>query len=408
MTRVYMDSNVFSNMKNKNHEKYEILNGELDKFKNNIAFVFSPAHIRDKTNDITDKKFDDFDFMKDFVIDNYISYHSVEKNSTFYLATPLEVFQDNDALESVDFVMNSLGGSYRELRKAISKIGEEMPIIVNNIGYERNELFNDDKVTEKFVSLVKGTLYHKDKSKIPFYDFYLQAYSMLDILGYSKDELSKKNSYNNIFNDSLHSYYARYCDYLVTEDEGLKRKSRILYNRCENSTSIVTVEEFIKLVGQVGKNTENNMSDVFRNLAQDLISGEILEERQDGDDFIFIIKPEAKYFNFFDIIVVIKSLSEGIYVFIKKSQIHYLSTPNYRECEMITNRMVEILGDDFSPASKFDFDIEVEEMRNNQWKGRYWDFGDTRIHLQESKASKEFCIQVGPLTQWPMLERFTK
>jgi hypothetical protein len=88
MARIYFDSNVFSKLRNNNIEKYKTLNEVLKKYKDNLVFVFSHAHLRDKVNDLTDYKYLDFEFMQEFVIDNYLSYHLLEKYTSFYLATP--------------------------------------------------------------------------------------------------------------------------------------------------------------------------------------------------------------------------------------------------------------------------------------------------------------------------------
>lgn len=405
MARIYFDSNVFSKLRNNNLEKYKILNERL-KYRDNLVFVFSHAHLRDKMNDLTDYKYRDFEFMQEFVIDNYLSYHLLEKYTSFYLATPLEVFQDNDALVNVDFVMNFMGSTYKEVRALVEKGGKEILYTIGETTYDLNLLFCDGKIGDKFAGFIKNTLHHQDKSKIPFYDFYLQSYSMLDMLGFSKDGLSSKNSYNNIFNDSLHSYYARYCDYLVTEDDGLIKKSRLLYDKFQDATKILTVDEFIDQIGLIGNSTENSVTDIFRKLALDLFSGEILSKSEEADSVTYNIMPNQKYLNFFDNIVIMKSEADGIYVFITKKEIHYQSSPNYRECQMITNRMIRILGNDINLKSEFDFDKEVEEMRKETWLGRYWDFGDTTIRLLNAKGSKEFCIQIGPLSKWPHLSRF--
>lgn len=406
MARIYFDSNVFSKLRNKTDEKYQALNEMLIQYKKNLVFVFSHAHLRDKVNDLTDYKYLDFEFMQEFVNDNYLSYHLLEKQTSFYLATPLQVFQDNDALVNVDFVMNFMGSTYKEIRALIERGGKELPYKIGETTYDLKKLFCDGKISDNFVEFVKNTLHHKDKTKIPFYDFYVQSYGMLDMLGYSKDGLNSKNSYNNIFNDSLHSYYARYCDYLVTEDEGLIKKSRLLYDKCQDSTQILTVNEFIDQIELIGCSTENSVTDIFRKVALDLSSDNILSKSEETDSVTYNISPYQKYFNFFDNLVVIKSQAEGFYVFITKKPVHLQSSPNYRECEIITNKMTDILGSDINLKSKFDFNVEVEELKNETWTGRYWDFGDTCILLQQRKGNKEFCIQIGPLTKWSHLSRF--
>lgn len=403
MARIYFDSNVYSNLRNKKEEKYKLLNDTISKFKSNLIFVYSHAHIRDKISDLTEHKFDDFKFMKELVVDNYLSYHGVEKNTDFYLATPLEVFEDNDSLDSVDSVMNFMSRPYKEIRSLIEKERDNISYPVGERSYVLKELFSEGKLGEKFVDFIKDSLYHKDKNNIPYYDFYLHSYSILDILGFSKDKLNSKNSYNNLFNDSLHSYYARYCDYLVTEDEGLRKKSRILYDEYKCSTEILSVDEFLKNIEIIGSATERNISDFIKKIASDLYFGTVLSKNEEEESVVSVLRASQKYFNFFDILSILKTKDEGYFVFITKSESHYLSAPNFRECEMITNRLTEILGDDFRNTSFFDFEKEVEEIKSKKWEGRYWDLGDTNVILQNKN---QFCIQIGPLTQWPHLSKF--
>ncbi len=406
MARIYFDSNVYSNLRNNRVKKFIALNQALEKYKNNLLFVFSHAHIRDKISDLSDFKYLDFEFMKTFVNDNYLSYHAFKKRTSFYLASPLEVFETNDSLSSIDFVMNIAGGNYKEIRKLIKSGGDEILYSINNNKYDLNQLFKNDRIGDKFYDFIKDSLYHKDKDNIPYYDFYLHAYSILDILGFSKDKLNSKNSFNNIFNDSLHSYYSRYCDYLITDDEGLRKKSRLLYDEYEVLTKIMSVEQFLIQIDNIARKTEFSITDFFRKLHANLNIDKI-NGKYEGDGYVnYSVIIEELYFNFFDSLTVMKSEPNEIYVYLNKKENHLLSKPNYRECELITNNMISIFGNDLNGYSKFDFKKEIEEIRNEIWLGRYWDFGDTRIHLAVLKSSKEFCVQIGPLTQWDAVSKF--
>jgi hypothetical protein len=403
MARIYFDSNVFSNLRKAEQAKYIVLKDAIKRYRNNLLFIFSHAHIRDKINDDSDFKFADFEFMKTLVEDNYLSYHALNKNTCFYLANPLEVFQDNDSLDDINFVMEIMG-SYKTLRTLIENAGEA--ITLKDEIYNRNDLFKAGELQEKFIDFIKASLYHQDKSKIPYYDFYLHSYAILDMLGFSKDKLNKKNSFNNIFNDSLHSYYARYCDYLVTEDMGLKTKSSMLYKHYEATTKILSVEEFIESIELIGSNTENSLLDFFNNLAKDLNIGTILSKDDEINPTVFTILPQHKYFNFFDLLQVIKSPDNGIYIFISKLDNHYLSGANFREKQFIIDKMLGLFGNDLYKGTVFDFEIEVEEIRSKSWKGRYWEVGDTQINAHVNSTSKEFCVQIGPFTRWIYLSRF--
>ena len=68
--------------------------------------------------------------------------------------------------------------------------------------------------------------------------------------------------------------------------------------------------------------------------------------------------------------------------------------------------MLAHFGNDLYKGVPFDFEQEVKEMRNDSWKGRYWEIGDTQIRAHTNPSSKEFCVQVGPFTRWIYTSRF--
>ena len=81
--------------------------------------------------------------MKTLVDDNYLSYHAFEKRTSSYLATPSQIFQDNDSLDDVDFVMNIMGGTYKELRSLVEKGAERYGLPKGEETYVLNELFKE-------------------------------------------------------------------------------------------------------------------------------------------------------------------------------------------------------------------------------------------------------------------------
>src|SRR6185437_2900501 len=347
MPRIYLDTNVFSNLRNNITPVDQQLNLLLEQFKNNLTIVFSHAHIRDKLNDKSDMKSLDFEFMENLVGDNYLSYHGLEKRTSFYLATPKMVFDDEqgDNIEVLSNVfeeqpdddeltvlrkrltknifssvkvpidqidLNLLPKGHMEIMSQIiptrnSSLFDLMnqvkdlsiDVLTDNTTYKKlreiidaklnngsltlngeenlNELFQDSTFRKTYVDLVKDsiTIYHKDE--IPYNDFYLQSYTKLDMLGVNKDKLNQKNTFRNIFNDSLHSYYARYCDYLITKDKRLIEKSQALYEIYGVYTKILSPQQFLDVLSIIGPNNEENMSDFFSKFAYDIKNTELQE-----------------------------------------------------------------------------------------------------------------------------------
>jgi hypothetical protein len=474
MSRIYLDSNVFSNLRANVLPQYQQLNKLLAEFRENCSFFFSHAHIRDKKKDLTDHKFSDFSFMEKFTQDNYLSYHAREKNTSQYLATPLMVFNDEPAddltelksifqpnpddsqemaslkqvminLFSISFPLTGLPENwqeglkekqitllskiiptdgaavslgdlidqqlrfydelvtdtrlYKELRQMIDQQINNGKVTLREDGIDFNEALKDSLLQKTFRQLVFDSTQKNAEGKCEYYDFYAQAYHMLDLLGISKDKLSKKNGYLNLFNDGLHSYYAQYCDVLVTEDEGLRNKSRALFEMFDIETSVLSVTDFIALLPEIGKASEQNMFVFFENLSRDIRETERTQvDIEDGRESSMLMTAR-RYFNFFDFIMEVKE-GDITHYFIRKIPVNHLSPPNFRESGMIVDRCINLFGMDLSQKGKFNFEIESQEMMNGKWPGRMWKVGTFILFFHRHEALKEFCMLISPVAAW--------
>jgi hypothetical protein len=224
----------------------------------------------------------------------------------------------------------------------------------------------------------------------------MHAYSLLDIMGISKDEIKKRNGYRNIFNDSMHSYYARYCDCLVTEDKGMIKKSQILYNMFGVQTKILTTKEFIELLPAIGAATEEDAMHFMNKITEDLRTCERSQPTVTEHEVITIMNARDKYLNFFDQIIQVTNNSNQCYLFLTHQQWHLLSMPNYREQSAIIARCLRLFGADVHDQGAFVFDEEIAQIRNDTWKGRHWHFPTYMLYLQHNAALEQFCLMIGP------------
>lgn len=468
MLRIYLDTNVFSNLKSNKTEIYQAINKLLLEYKDNISVFFSQAHIRDKRNDTSDKKFEDFDFMESFVVDNYIAYDPIEKHSSHYLATPRQVFNDDkdDSVKSIlnnlfdDLWMNNendtpevvqaksnlkycmemfeipilfpnfeqLPPEQKDLMEKMIPINTESPNLLNwmeqlgnfndeifkdnqtyrslrkmiddglnngkysaNDGTDFNEAFKDSVFQKTFNEFVKDSLYHKDKTQIPFYDFYFQSYSLLDMFGISKDKIDRGNGYGNMFSDGLHSYFARYCDILVSSDKGLRKKSKTLYDLYDVGTKVLSVEEFVEEIQILGKSTEEDLKDFFEKLISDYKNAERIGLTKTNTGHFCNLAISNWYLNSFDEMLEIIH-DEKTYIFLLKKKKHGLSSYNFREEGMVIKKALQIFGRDSFGFGEFDFPKETEEIKNNQWRGRYWDFDKVKISLEHNEKINQFAL----------------
>jgi hypothetical protein len=468
MSRIYFDSNVYSKLRNNQTEQYKLLNKLLDEYKDNLTFFFSIAHIRDKKNDISEHKFADFKFIESFTNDNYVAYHPIEKRTTFYLATPKMVFDDdqNDdfnvrsvfdlftpsdedepMVRSVKSLMKGfvdlpiyhnidLAGIpeeqkvvvsklfptdkpvltmrdmmtgqielyeemitnhqiYKDLRKMVDEGFNNGRFTLNNNEIDFNQAFKDSAFNKSFFEYVRDSLNKKPDENIPVYDFYMQSYHCLDLLGISKDKISKKNNYNNLLNDGMHSYFAQYCDYYVSEDKKSLSKSRALYEQFEIQTKTLTVEEFIKILPAIGISTEENLAFFSDKLAKDIEECSRTEKSPTDFGHQCYLKINHTYLNFFDVLMEVKE-NDVYHFLLRQGPKHHLSMPNFREKGAIVDRCMKVFGPDIYQKSYFDFEKELEEMRNDPWEGRYWKIGSLLVSLVKHHALKDLCLIFSP------------
>ncbi|SHG81785.1 hypothetical protein SAMN05444372_11072 [Flavobacterium micromati] len=101
--RIYFDKQIFSHLFKQEQDKYCFLLPKLYRAASNNLFCYSHAHLLDLKNDTTNIKFAELEFMETLVADNYISYHGIEKKTSFYLAKPLETFASEiNTVENID------------------------------------------------------------------------------------------------------------------------------------------------------------------------------------------------------------------------------------------------------------------------------------------------------------------
>lgn len=163
MSRIYFDSNVFSNLRINNDPKYQQLNLLLSEYKKNLSIFFSHAHIRDKLKDSSEYKFLDFSFMETLTGDNYISYDGSKNISNFYLATPLMAYTDeydtpNDFQSLLKAINDGLGNSIVAKQvMSILKAQLEQEITIDKSVFQ--SLKNSEKeVISKFIPFDKQKL----------------------------------------------------------------------------------------------------------------------------------------------------------------------------------------------------------------------------------------------------------
>jgi hypothetical protein len=445
MPRIYLDTNVFSNLRANSLPKFQQLNRLLDARKGRLSIYFSIAHIRDKRKDYSEHKFLDFDFMESLTADNYLAYHPVDRKTDFYIATPKMVYDDDcpedeyssiidffEPSENDDELMKSLkslfssifqamptgvdpsvfqdlpdeqkklisnflpmkegatmldmiksmtvfsedlhtdGHLYKQLRTMVDQ-GLNNGLVTLNGEVDFNEALKDTELKQTFFDYVKSITYNKDKDNIPYYDFYQLAYNMLDVLGISKDKISKKNTLGNLQNDGMHAYFARYCDYFITDDKTTISKTKAMSNLLGISTSVLTVDEFNELLPDLVSAERDDWGMLKKKLLWDLNNSQRKEAESFGDSKIQRLAPNHRYLDFFDsVIEVTESNRHKIIAFKEVSNL--LSSPSYSECQKIIEYALLAIGEDNEEKLFLDYHLQKEDIDLSRRWTSYKDF----------------------------------
>ena len=114
---------------------------------------------------------------------------------------------------------------WREFRSfSIQYLGlQKFDLDINSVDF--NNLLKDTPIQKTFLEFVEDTFKHnKDLEKQRQFNFFINAYNCLNLLGLDK-ERNKKVVFSSFQNDAQHAFYASHCDYLVSNDEQLLIKS---------------------------------------------------------------------------------------------------------------------------------------------------------------------------------------
>lgn len=82
-----------------------------------------------------------------------------------------------------------------------------------------------------------------NSSKNKAYLKILDTFYKFDLKGYKTD-----GNFNNMFDDSLHTFYAAHCDFFVTNDERCNYKAKKTYERIGISTIVIKAQEYNEIL----------------------------------------------------------------------------------------------------------------------------------------------------------------
>lgn len=206
--------------------------------------------------------------------------------------------------------LNSNKEYYKEFRLYIQNSG--LNVSENSEDWQDNEIFdNIDKllkakgVNQSFMELLTYPNQQVKKEKSTLYDNFISTYLMLDVIGYKSDKLKKpSNNMTNITNDAIHSFYGAHCEYLVTDDKNLLKKSKAIYSKLNKPTQIMSSDEFYNNFDKIVQKKYIHISDFLSQLS-DFIKPENLIEQIEQEDGTVVNAFKLPYlvYDFFNYVV---------------------------------------------------------------------------------------------------------
>ncbi len=290
---------------------------------------------------------------------------------------------------------------WRDFRKhSIQALNtQKFDIDINDDSF--NDLLKDTPLQKSFLEFVEETFKHnKSLEKQRQYYFFLSAYNCLNLLGLDKEN-NKKVVFASAQNDAQHAYYASHCEYLVSDDEQLLLKAKVLYKLFGIETKVLNLNEFESEINKEEKNELN-----FESFIKDLI--DLFENANLLDDFELeyqnkrvlsyaLNKKQFDYFNYFNLIIENKETL--LYTFFNGTK-NYSRFTSFIEFENITNKILNVLGTDKNNKGQFNED-DIKQILEKNWDGRIWHFQNESFYLRIEPNDFKLCFYFIPTFKMP-------
>ncbi|WJS94765.1 hypothetical protein NYQ10_22055 [Flavobacterium johnsoniae] len=268
---------------------------------------------------------------------------------------------------------------WRELRNyTIESLNfSNFEIDIQNIEFDKQ--LENTKLKSTFIEFVENALSSfKKKENRDQYNFFITAYTCLNLLGIDKEK-NKKVVFSSFQNDAQHAYYAAHCEYLVSDDEQLLFKAKALYNLLNINTKVLHANEFFNNLNKIGCNGELEFED-FMNRLRNLENNINFSESTSFEGQTFF-RLNDSYFDYFNEMQIIKVENENpIFAFYKEYE-NYSNFSSFEEMELITNRIVRALGRDLYNLKSYS-ENDTLQIKNDEWQGRIWDFDYSKFYLE--------------------------
>lgn len=221
------------------------------------------------------------------------------------------------------------------------------------------------------------------------------GFMLLNFFGLDKEK-NKKANFVSLTNDSQHSFFAAYCDIMITEDEGLRIKSKILYENYNIPTQVCSVEEFIDYYKNRIPGQKFSLVD-FINSLNSQIKLENFSHEFNSTQFnrnTKYYKPAINYFEYFDLMEFIDDVDTGRAIVLVPNRNLSLF---YQELKLIVNKIVAVFGTDLLNRGDFS-DEEISEIDESKWSGRIWGIEGIAVCLEINSGTGKLSLNIGKVS----------
>lgn len=449
MVTIYLDKQIFSYLFKSNEAKYKTLKEKILSHKDDFIFLYSDAHLLDLQKDETEQKFAEMEFMQEIVDSNRLILDGrkvdIVKDAPKDLFDTLNKVGDIDTIdfsqlntEQINILSNAIDLFIKDINGQLElnwlndrePIHEDKPQInqefaTSMLKYVANSLYCQkepyklvrdnikakynptieiaDNLTDfndrlknaplrlSFIDTIMASL--KQMGCLSYNDFevYIMAYALLDMLGLSREK-GKTVRFHNVQVDSYHSFFASYCDCLVSNDVGLTRKSKILYKLFGIDTQVYSIDEFIDHFNACIIDNQKSGKKYLNEFMSDYSARTVIDTQQLNGYTFTHIKGSHRYFGYFNYMLERKIEDETVIIIYKRQDTKPL-LPS-REVEIIVNRLVKSFEEFTGLVGMFNEEIELPQLLKDQWEGRTWVFQDADMKLMKFKGSSLLCFSI--------------
>ncbi|WP_461633930.1 hypothetical protein [Labilibaculum euxinus] len=266
----------------------------------------------------------------------------------------------------------------------ITGIGEILKTLGNDIDFDKlNAVHSQDE----------NSVLNNHLSK------YMAEYTNLDMLGYHPDKLNNKNLFSNFTNDSQHSYFAGFCDFFISFEKKLIKKSNILYKKHSINTLAYTPKEFIDIYRN-SFSCAQTWDDLFveiNNIISNAKWQEIMKHTFENSR-IFLYHPEAKLLSFFNSLYLKLDANNRHTIYLRYVHKNFSPFVFYYELSMLIQKLTSIFGIDYYALGMFS-QKDKDELANRNWQGRYWGINNYLIQLYIDEQTGHFELAFEEITE---------